>query len=298
MQKKDWKKILKYFLIFISVIFFVIILILINLYLKPRKINVTFFDDGKENQEIQKHIESYFYLNSGSLIKYFLLSEDDLSKDAHAEFPIVDNIKINKNLNLTVDLIVTKNKKFFATCMEEDQFLVKCALGNENGVFYEEKEDNASDTLRIVLDKDAIYDTANEKKIDDPDTISLNRIYTKNDFTNLRELINYFKKNYDVSKVEVGKLKIAKIYLNDFYVSVDMETSFVDTIKNFEIISRTGALKDYLNDSPKEIKYIDLSFKNKIFYKLVKDEKDGIMSGLNSTSTGSTTTNVSTTTPR
>ncbi len=276
---------------FLTIIIF-IGLFFVNKRLKVSSVNITFFDQNKENNDIQNITENIVKLKGNTLLGYIFLDRQTLTKRIHDEFPVVETVQISKNINMSVNLVITKNEKFFSTCMDSDQFLVKCSFGNQNGIFYQEVSSTTKDILNIQVVEDAIYDSQSETQIENPDSISLNRIYTKSDFANLRELINYFKKSYDIQKVEVGKLKIAKIYLNDFYIVVDMSNSFINTTKDFELIARTGELKDYLNDKPKDILYVDLSFKNKIFYKLrefEKDTKNDIMSTSTATSTATNT---------
>jgi hypothetical protein len=63
----------------------------------------------------------------------------------------------------------------------------------------------------------ALYSSATSKKIDAPDSLSGARIYTKEDFLILREIINWMLKNgYNIKKVYVDELRIVDIY-TDFY---------------------------------------------------------------------------------
>lgn len=283
LQQKN--TLIKWALLVFLVTMIIVGTIFANKHLKVASVNITFFDQEKENIDIKNFAENFIKQNSNTLFDFLFLNSNTLTKKLHEEFPIVDTVEINKNINMSADLVIIKNQKFFSTCMDGDQFLVRCALGNQAGSFYQEINSTASDTLNIQIVPEAIYDTQTEVRLESPDSISLNRIYTKADFANLREVINYFKKSYAVSRSEVGKLKVAKIYLNDFYIVINMTRSYIDTVKDFEIISRTGELKDYLNDKPKEILYVDLSYKNKVFFKLKSNLENPTKDDSMSTST-------------
>lgn len=267
------KNYLKYFSIGVFVLAFIVSLFFLNKFAKLSSVKVSFFDEQTENKEIETYLQNYFNKNAGSLINFLLLDQKKTTEALHNEFVVVDHIVFSKNMDMTLTAVVYKNEKFFNTCLDGEQFLVKCSEGNKNGVFYKELAKLATSTLEIKIIPEVLYDTETEKQIIEPDTLSLNRIYAQSDFTNLRETILFFAKSYHVKKVEVEKLKIAKIYLDDFYVVINMGIDYVATKKTFDILSRRGELHQYLIGKPKSILYVDLSFKNKVFYKLVSAAK-------------------------
>lgn len=259
------------------------LLTFLNFYLKPKNINITFFDDKTENAEIKNFTEELLRKNSNTFFSFLFVDEDDISKQLHKEFQIVSKVKISKKINLDLNVVVSKNEEFFYTCMGENSgFLVNCMLGNTDGEYYSGIE--YSETLNpliigksvnVEINPKVLYDVETSDKITEPDSLSGTRIYTKEDFKVLKELIRWMQKNgFEIKKVYVDELKIVNIYSGVYMLKVSLDKGYVDTVKDFETISRTGNLQKYINDEKENLDYIDLSYKNKVFYKL----KNAIMS--------------------
>lgn len=260
-----------------SVLFLFCLCTFLNFYLKPKNINITFFDDKAENVEIKTFTEKIIKDNSNTFLNCLLLNEEDISSKLHKEFPIISSVKISKKINLDLNVVVSKNEEFFYTCMGESSgFLVNCMLGNTDGEYYSGVE--YSDTINpqimgkkisIEINTKALYDVESSEKVVEPDSLSSTRIYTKEDFKVLREIIRWMQKNgFEIKKVYVDELKVVDIYTELYALKINLDKGYVDTVKDFETISRTGNLQKYIDDEKENIAYIDLSYKNKVFYKL------------------------------
>ena len=250
---------------------FVILLIVLNYQLKVKNINIEILGDSPENPEIESFIEKTVRNKANTFVNLIFLNQDNLTKEVHDEYEVVGGIEMSKNYKLDVNLVVKKNEEFFYTCVpEEEGFLVSCMLGNLNGEFYKEISTSTEGSrFELGLNPKVLFDIKENKKIESPDSLSGARIYTKQDFFVLREIINWLEKNgFSIKKVYVDELKIVDITTKDYVLKVSLDKGYVDTVKDFELISRTGKLQEYINEKRDRLDYIDLSFKNKVFYKL------------------------------
>lgn len=250
----------------------------LNYYFGIRDANIIFFDEKPENVEIKNFTENILKKNAGNFYNYLFLDEKEITQIIHKEFAIVSVINISKSFSLDLNVVIKKNEEFFYTCMsDESNFLARCMLGNTDGQYYQGIDypgdlENASTTnskLKFDINQKVLYDNETSLKINNPDSLSGTRVYTKLDFKVLREIILWLQKNsFSVKKVYANELNIVDIYTEFYKIKISLDKGYVETLKDFEIISRTGKLQEYINDKKEEIDYIDLSYKNKVFYKL------------------------------
>lgn len=290
-RKRNKILFIKYIFTFFALIIFILTTLFLNTYLKPRNITVNFFEESQENSEIKSYVESLVRNNSFTFWKFVFLREEKIGSQVKKEFPAVSSVKISKRMNMDLNIVISKNQEFFYTCVgEETAFLVRCMVGNTEGEFYKgiDFNDNATSTiLEIDVNPKVLYDVKDSKKLLEPDSLSGTRVYTSEDFRVLREILKWVQKNgFLVKRVYVDELKIVDIYTDIYKIKVSLDKGYVDTVKDFEIISKTGDLQKYVNDEKEKINYIDLSFKNKVFYKLKSDN-----ASLTSTSSTSTMAN-------
>jgi len=262
-------------------------LVYLNFFLKVRNINIEFFDEKSENNEIKEYLNKELRSKANNFLGYLFLDEEELAAKTHGEYFMVSGIEISKNFRLDLSVAVRKNQEFFYTCIpEEEGFLVNCMLGNIDGVYYKEIDVADEKKINIELNKKALYGGATSKKIENPDSLSGTRIYTKEDFLTLREIINWMLKNgYNIKKVYVDELRIVDIYTDFYKLKVSLDKGYSETVKDFELISKTGDLQKYINEDRASLEYIDLSYKNKVFYRLKGEKPD-----LETSTTTSTTT--------
>jgi cell division septal protein FtsQ len=291
-HSRRYKKILlhlNWIIFFIVFILFAILLIYLNYFFSVKNINISFFDNTPDNIEIKSFTENQLRSNSGTFLNYIFLDEDMITEKVHKEFPIISKVKIAKSLNRDLVVTVSKNEEFFYTCVGEDSgFLVRCMRGNTDGEFYEGldydtvnilKNSSSTKLVNIDVNKKVLFDAVTHKKLDEPDSLSGSRIYAIEDFKVLREILRWVQKNgFQVKNVFVDELKIVEIQTDLYKVKVSLDKGYVDTVKDFETISKTGALKNYISDDKEKINYIDLSYKDKVFFKLKNDTENAIMS--------------------
>ena len=186
--------------------------------------------------------------------------------------------------------MVTKNKEFFYGCVpESSEFLITCMYGNEFGEFFKEffETDVNNKLIKFEVDAKVLLTSGEEKK--DFDSLSGTRIYKEADFLILKEIYLWLQKNgFEVEKIIVGELKIVKFVNRNYIVIVSLDKGYLETLKDFEIVSKAGKLEKYINEEQDKIDYIDLSFKNKVFWKLKNgfenDTESAIMSSTTATS--------------
>jgi hypothetical protein len=160
--------------------------------------------------------------------------------------------------------------------------------GNVDGEFYEGldydevnrlKNSSTTKLINIDINKKVLFDAVTLRKLDEPDSLSGSRIYTNSDFKVLREILKWVQKNgFQIKNVYVDELKIVVIQTELYKIKVNLDKGYVDTVKDFETISKTGDLQKYINEDKEKINYIDLSFKDKVFFKLKNDTDNAIMS--------------------
>lgn len=292
MFKKKRKGIpIKLILILLFVFIFFGGLIYLNLRLKVKNINVEIFPENIENQEIKTYVESLLRKSGNTFFGFLTTNDSNITKLTHDEYPIVSDVHISKTHRLDFNVVVKKNEEFFSTCVSPELgFLVTCMIGNVDGIYYKEIEATTTDAkrLNIEVNPKVLFSVQDSKPLENIDSLSGTRIYTKEDFLILREMVNWMQKNgFKIEKVYVDELKIVSIKTDFYTLRVNLEKGYVDTVKDFELISRVGNLQKYINDEKEKIDYIDLSYKNKVFYKL-KGESEIITE--TSTSTATTTT--------
>lgn len=273
----SWKLGLIIFIFFVSICG----LIYVNYFFKVRNINIEFFD-GQENAEIKNYLDETIRRESNSFWNYIFLDPEFLTKLVRDEYQVVDNVKIAKKINLNLNVKVFKNDEYFYACVDgENNFLVNCMLGNSNGSFFKEVDENYQNekVIKFKINPKALYDRKTEEKVVEPDSLSGTRIYTEKDFLILKEILKWlFKNGFIVKEVFVNELKIVEIKTEYYILKVSLDKGYVDTIKDFETISKTGKLQKILDDEKENLQYIDLSFKDKVFFKLKNTTKNDMMS--------------------
>lgn len=248
--------------------------------------NITFFDEKQENADIKVYITNLVSQKGNTMIGFLSLDDEEITNIVHTEFPIVSSVNLGKSYNLNLNISVIKNQEFFYTCVpREMDFLARCMLGNIDGVYYEEIDIEDPTKLSLEINTKVLHDWQTGKKIKSPDSLSGSRIYEREDFKVLREILKWMEKNgFQIKKVYVDELKVVDVFTDLYMIKISLDKGYVETVKDFEIISRTGNLQKYINESKEKIDYIDLSYKNKVFYKLKSDTQNAIMSTTTATS--------------
>ncbi len=295
---RRYKKIflhLNWIIFSVAFFLFIILLFYLNFYFSVKNINISFFDEKTENLEIQNFTIDLVKKESGNFLNYIFLDEEIITEKIHKEYPIISKVKISKSFQRDLNIVISKNEEFFYTCVGEDSgFLVRCMLGNIDGEYFEGldydlvntyKNSTSSKLVNIEINKKVLYDAVTSKKMIEPDSLSGGRIYTKDDFKVLREILKWIQKNgFNIKKVFVDELKIVDIQTDMYKIKISLDKGYVDTVKDFETISKTGNLQKYINEDKEKINYIDLSYKNKVFFKLKNDTENAIMSTTSTTS--------------
>ena len=77
-----------------------------------------------------------------------------------------------------------------------------------------------------------------------------------------------------------GKRDLRNLF-KTYSIKINLSGGYAQFVKDFELISRTGALQKYINDKKDELEYIDLSFKNKVFLNFTYINQSSFLSSAN-----------------
>lgn len=268
-------------------------LVYINYKFGASKIEVEFFETeglSVENLEIKRYIEREVGKNADTLLNLFLLDNSLITKLVRDEYELVNRIDIDKkpyfnnsqDFGLKLYAVVIKNDEYFYACVEDkskENFLVWSMLGNSDGEFYkeipqEECESKSQKFIKFIVNPKALFSKVDQEKVSGADSLSGMRIYRSKDFSILKEIISYLQKNsFEIKDIYVNELKLVDINLGDYTIKVNLDRDPQQTIDDFETISRAGKLQKYINDDKDAIDYIDLTYKNKVFFRLKGDKK-------------------------
>lgn len=285
---------LKFWSFFSVIVLILSLLVFANFSLKVNKVNIDFLDSHatdqqtiNENREIKNYLEQQIRKEANSFIKYLFLNKSLITKLVRDEYQIVDEIHFAKKINLDLNVKVSKNDEFFYTCVDEDQgFLVRCMMGNSNGSFFKEVNDDfeSDEVLKFKINNKVLHNKYTQDKSEELDSLSGTRIYTESDFSVLKEMLKWLQKNgFQIEELYIDELKIVNIKTDFYVLKVSLDKGYLDTIKDFETISRTGKLQEAINEDKESIEYIDLSFKNKVFFKLKNQLENDIKNDTMST---------------
>ena len=289
-----------YVVIFVF-LFLVAAVIYLNYNFGVRKVEVEFFESvgvSPENILIKNYIESEVRKNSKTFLDLVFLDSSIITKLVRDEYELVNRIDVDKkfyfiNFNdfgIKLYAVVLKNDEFFYACVEDnskDNFLVWSMLGNSDGEFYkeipqEDCESKNSKLIKFVVSPQSLFSKQDQEKVSGADSLSGMRIYRTKDFAVLKEIISYLKKNsFEINEIYVNELKLVEIDLNDYRLKINLDKDPKLTVDDFETISRAGKLQKYINEEKNSIDYIDLTYKNKVFFKLKGakkiEEENGII---------------------
>jgi hypothetical protein len=293
----------KIYLYFFLTLVFVSVLIFSNFYFGVKQIDIDFLD-SQTDPEVEITLRKEITQNANSLFGLINLDEETLTKLTRDEHEIVKSVGFHKkfyfnnfqDFGIALNVVVSKNIEYFVACVEEsarENFLVWSMIGNSEGEMYKEVNGGLCDTskidgnlLKLTLSPKSIFTKSSEEKVLNPDSLSGGRIYTKKDFQVLKELVSYLQKNeFQIKNIYVGELKIIAVDLGEYVLKLNLEKASQDSVADFETISRAGKLQKYINEERGELEYIDLSFKDKVFFKLKNNTRTGIMSSTTATST-------------
>jgi hypothetical protein len=236
-----------------------------------------------ENQAIRQLLLTEINKHADTFIDFMLLDNKLVTKLVRDEFQTVGRIDFSRktyfnslgDFGVGLYAVVIKNDEYFVGCIEErnrENFLVWSMQGNSDGEFFKEVGEAScenSSLLKFTLHPKSLFGKETEDKIDGADSLSGMRIYRQKDFANLIEIIIYLQKNsFEIRNIYVNELKLVDIDLGDYVLKINLEKLPQDTIADFETISRAGKLQKYINEDKKAINYIDLTFKDKVFFKL------------------------------
>jgi hypothetical protein len=243
-----------------------------------KKVKVNSFDN-LNNKEIEQIIQNYIKKQNIFGKNFLFLNQKKLEENLKNEDSSISKISIKRNIDASIDVLIYRQQPFFFSCNEN--FVIPCVIGNSDGEYYQELIDKNN------LDKNIFEIITDEKNLTTPnpslikegtgevDSFVGNRFLSQEKFKLLQELKKYFdQKGMKVKKINVDALKVAKLYIDNyyinnsgFYVTISLDKSFVQTIEDLETLEKSVEFGNVLKNKNSNLQYLDLSFKDKVFYK-------------------------------
>jgi hypothetical protein len=276
LDKKRKRNLLKRKVIIFSSVFALLVSIFFSIYFftPVRKVSINFLSEMPNKKVIEDKIKS-IVVNDG-YNKYFKFNDTkkkELESKIIEEYPGIGEVLIHKTFTLGYDVTVTTHEAYFSTCVDDDAFLVRCMRGDSRGVYYEELDNVDNRLLLLNIEPNILRNKVTEKRIENPESLSDMRVYSRDEFQNLKELIEYFRKQkLEIVQVNAKLLGVADIVVqdvgNEYAVKVSLKKGFAKSVKDWELINTQGDLKNIIKNRAQDLQYIDISFDNKVFYKL------------------------------
>lgn len=178
----------------------------------------------------------------------------ELAEALKAQFSIINNAEISRNFwKRTLEIQVEERENWAVWCGSDPINIEKekCFYIDEGGVIFKESPQFSGRLFLKIKDRRA-YEFKEGGRVIDEEF-----------FKNLKNFLGHLEKN---SKISVKSIEIsdrAEFWLySDFKMIIDAETDFERALENIAL---------FLDSAEKEkigqIEYIDLRFKDKIFYK-------------------------------
>ncbi|TSC94064.1 MAG: hypothetical protein CEN87_660 [Parcubacteria group bacterium Licking1014_1] len=182
----------------------------------------------------------------------FLVSSKNLNKEILNKFPIIKNVKINKRLPQTLELEITEREPLGLFCNSKDE----CFLIDQSGIIFES-------SLKISNNMFVIRKLADSKQV-----FVGERVVAENIMAIISKIENGLKNNFQINIEEVlvsNPLRLDVKTDEKWQIYFDLSP---DSDINMQIAKMNILLRDeILEKDRKNIKYIDLRFKDKAYYK-------------------------------
>lgn len=231
----------------------------------------------------------------------FLINISNISDLVKGQVDSVKEVKINRNFKGVMSVNVFTYEPKFVACESERQFLIACMYGEDDGIFYKESENGYDDAKKIgisyfEIDRGALMYTDPDRNtpedLQNIDSLVGTRIYTENDMRQVFALVNFFaKEGYILKKVTIKGLRVVEIETDKYLFVTSLEKGYDETVKDYEVLKTNPEANQIFGKA--DLERIDLSYKNKIFYKVHVAATTSLLS----TSTATTSLNISTSTP-
>lgn len=278
-QKKQTKKIVW----LVGLIVAVLILLVVSIYIflfsslfEVRGFNVVSDEDGRSLTSAEKENIQAYLQDTYKKQNVFRLSEAHIEEGLKDTFEDVKEVTLDRTWKGLVKVVVRVYKPAFVGCEKERQFLISCMYAESDGVFYKEAAGEVEDAKTHAVyffefEKDALALAESDKDTLEnrlsSDSLVGMRLYTEEEMKKIFALLSYFERNgYVVKSVQLKALNIMEITTNKYTFVLSLEKGFDETIKDLEVFSNNEATKKVLSNP--DLERIDLSFKDKVFYKL------------------------------
>lgn len=225
------------------------------------------------NKSTLTELLNKFYLGKN----IFLVNQDEVSGLLKNSSDTIKSAKLQKHF-FSRDLVVEPiaYRPVLVACVEDRQFLISCMFAEEDGVFYKEsagEDKDAKDNKVYFAEISPLALTLTDKRMDsfedrvNIDSLTGTSIYSEAEMKNLLPLLKYFTdEGYSIKKIHIKSLKIVEIETEKYLIRTSLEKGYAETVKDFELFKSSEKTKNVLSNV--DLQVLDLSYKDKIFYKL------------------------------
>lgn len=273
--------------------FFCIYVFLFSSIFSVRGFGVSSDDDGRaltssEKGSIQKYLQDNYKDKN-----IFRLSENKVEESLKDNFEDIKGVTLDRTWNGLMKVTVRTYKPAFVGCEKDRQFLISCMYAESDGIFYKEAAGEAEDARLhgvyfFEFDKDALALVESDKdtlenRLNSDSLVGM-RLYSQEEMKKIFALLSYFERNgYFIKDVQIKGLKVVDISTSKYTFVLSLSKGFDETIKDFEAFSSNEATKKVLSNP--DLERIDLSFKDKVFYKLHVVATSTVLASTTSTTT-------------
>jgi hypothetical protein len=245
------------------------------LYFKDVKVTVSNAKSETESEGIKKLVTNYVLqdVNTINRANFFVFDEDNLKQELDNSGSTIAKLTTYKGFDRILYVSVDLYKPVFVGCSTDPEILITCMSAGTDGVFKEESENGAAGMYTFNIDTAALswVDETNTSSVD---SLAGTRLYDEKSLATLFEFIKYFEKSgYLIKSMHLSGQKIAEIATSKYTIVVSLEKGFANTVKEFEYISGQDPIKSHLEKA--ELRTIDLSYRDKIFFKLIGTSNEG-----------------------
>jgi hypothetical protein len=283
--------------IFISLIALTLLMLVTDVFkIKSIKISI----NGEVNNiPIDSRVELEEMLLGKNIL---FISENSIRNNLINKYKNIQNVYLDRHFDKTVEVRVKLYEVKYVGCVPDEGFLIACMYADINGVFFKESDidlssDNLSQQIKekvkdqglyyIDVSKSALSQITTGKDGKDIDSLVSTRLYDEAKMYKLLQYIRWVEGlNYLIDKIEAKELNVVKIKTNKSSFLVSLDKSYVDTLTEYESLES----QDFFSKIEKEkLEQIDLSFKDKIFYKEKVDKASSSKIKIDLIATGTAT---------
>lgn len=179
---------------------------------------------------------------------YFLASTENIKKNILKNYPQIKNINVNKKVFSEIKIDIKERVPFAKYCIE-NEIENNCWLFDEGGVVFEKSD---------IIDLPIVKETNNDDIVLGEKLIDENIVLLIGTVQNILKDYNIVIKEIFVDKLEVA-IKTSELW----QIKINLEKKLEDQTTKLKLL----LLEEISEQKRKNIEYIDLRFKDRVYYK-------------------------------